>query len=155
MLFIALAVGLRRSMHPGRGDTWGPRLIAAMGAGLALAGIFVTDPGAGFPAGAPAGTPEMSWHGTLHDAGYVVVMLSWSAACLVFRSHVAALGQRGWARACVATLVVFLLSALPDAGSFTIRIVLATSMQFGLLAAVAAHIRACAVPSGVGATLAR
>lgn len=141
-LVIACAVGLRRGMRPGRGDTWGPRLIGGMGAGLVLAGVFVTDPGAGFPAGAPAGTPDMSWHGGLHEAGYVLVMLSWTAACLVFRAHFATYGQRGWARACIATLVaVFLVSGLPDPDSLPTRIVLATAMQFGLLAAVATRIK--------------
>jgi hypothetical protein len=71
---------------------------------LIVAGVFVTDAGAGFPAGAPAGAPEMSWHGALHEVGYLVVMLSWTAACFVFRRRFAALGQRGWARVCVATV---------------------------------------------------
>ena len=84
-LFVACAVGLRRVLHPGRAGTWGPRLVGALGAGLILAGVFVTDAGAGFPAGAPAGAPEMSWHGALHEVGYLVVMLTWTAACFVFR----------------------------------------------------------------------
>ncbi|HEV8560192.1 MAG TPA: DUF998 domain-containing protein [Actinophytocola sp.] len=141
-LFVACAVGLRRVLHPGPGGTWGPRLVGAVGAGLMVAGVFVTDAGAGFPAGAPAGAPEMSWHGALHDVGYVVVTLSWTTVCLVFRGRFAALGQRGWARACVAIVVAALvLSGWPDLDSFSIRIVISTAVQFGLVAAVAARLR--------------
>jgi hypothetical protein len=141
-LFVVCAVGLRHVLHPRQGGTWGPRLVAALGAGLMVAGVFVTDAGAGFPAGAPAGAPKMSWHGALHEVGYVVVMLSWTAACLVFRRRFAALGQRGWARACVATVAAALvLSGWPDLDSFTTRIVIATAVQFGFLAAVAARLR--------------
>ena len=141
-LFVACAVGLRHVLHPGPGGTWGPRLVGAVGAGLMVAGVFVTDAGAGFPAGAPAGAPETSWHGALHDVGYVMVTLSWTAACLVFRRRFAALGQRRWARACVATVVAALvLGGWPDLDSFSIRIVISTAVQFGLVAAVAARLR--------------
>jgi hypothetical protein len=141
-LFVACAVGLRRILHPGQAGTWGPRLVGALGAGLIVAGVFVTDAGAGFPAGAPPGTPEMSWHGALHEVGYVVVMVSWTAACFVFRRRFAGLGQRGWAQACVATVVAALvLSGWPDLDSFTTRIVIATAVQFGFVAAVAARLR--------------
>jgi hypothetical protein len=83
----------------------------------------------------------MSWHGALHEAAYLVATLSWAIACLVFRRRFAALGQRGWARGWVATLVAFLvLSAWPDPGSLPIRIVVATALQFGLVVAMAAHL---------------
>jgi Protein of unknown function (DUF998) len=141
-LFVACAVGLRRVLHRGRAGTWGPRLVGAFGAGMILAGVFVTDAGAGFPPGAPAGAPKLSWHGALHEVGYLVVLLSWTAACLVFRGRFAALGQRGWARACVATVAAALvLSGWPDPDSLSIRIVIATAVQFGLVAAVAARLR--------------
>jgi hypothetical protein len=140
-LFVACAAGFRRVLHPGRGGTWGPRLIRALGAGLIVAGVFVTDAGAGFPAGAPEGTPEMSWYGALHELGYVVVMLSWTAACFVLRSRFAAGGRRGWARACVTVVAaVLVISSWPDPDSFTIRVVIATAVQFGLIAAVAARL---------------
>src|SRR5688500_4672018 len=69
MLTIGGAVGLGRSLERGRLTRWACVLIALMGLGLVLAGVFVTDAGAGFPAGAPAGAPEMSWHGAVHQAG--------------------------------------------------------------------------------------
>src|SRR4030095_5432866 len=94
------------------------------------------------PAGAPAGAPDLSWHVSLHEVGYVVVLLSWTAACLVFRRRFAALGQRGWARACVVTVAAGLLAGgWADLDSFTIRIVIATAVQFGFVAAVAARLR--------------
>jgi hypothetical protein len=69
-------------------------------------------------------------------------MLSWTAACFVFRRRFAVLGQRGWARVCVVTVVAALvLSGWPDPDGFTTRIVIATAVQFALVAAVAARLR--------------
>ena len=68
---VACAVGMRRVLHPGPGGAWGPLLVGAFGVGLVIAGVFVVDPGAGFPPGAPAGAPErLSWHGILHEVGF-------------------------------------------------------------------------------------
>ncbi len=141
-LVMALAVGVRRVLHPGRGGTWGPRLVGAMGAGLVTAGVFVTDAGAGFPAGAPAGAPEMTWHGALHEVGYVVVMLSWTASCLVLRRRFRAAAEPGLARLCMASVIaVVAISAVPHLDSFTIRIAVATAVQFAFLGVVAARLR--------------
>jgi hypothetical protein len=54
-LYVACAVGMRRVLRHGRGATWGPRLVGALGVGLIMGGVFVTDPGAGFPPGARLG----------------------------------------------------------------------------------------------------
>jgi len=59
-LYVACAAGMRRVLRHGRGATWGPRLVGALGVGLIMGGVFVTDPGAGFPPGAPAGAPSRS-----------------------------------------------------------------------------------------------
>ena len=60
--------------------------------------------------------------------------------CFVFRRRFAAIGQRGWARACVATVVAALvLSGWPDLDTFTTRIV--TAVQFGFVAALATRLR--------------
>jgi hypothetical protein len=141
-LFVACSVGMRRVLHSGRGGSWGPRLIGAFGAGLIVAGVFTTDPGAGFPAGAPAGTPDISWHGALHEIGYVVVMLSWTAVCFVLWRRFTALKERGLSRLCVTTIVaVFMISAWPDLNSLSVRIVIATAIQFGLVAVWATRLR--------------
>lgn len=141
LLYVACAVGLRRVLHPDRGGTWGPRLVGAIGVGLVLAGVFVTDAGAGFPRGAPAGAPEMSWHGIVHEVGFGLVALSWTVACFVFRRRFAADNQRGWARGCVAIAVAGVaVAAWPDLDSISVRLVVATAIQFGFLTALAVHL---------------
>jgi hypothetical protein len=142
-LYVACAASVRRALRGGRGAIWGPRLVGLNGVGLILAGVFVTDAGAGFPPGAPAGAPEQSsWHGILHEVGFGVATLSWLAACFVFARHFAARRQRGWARACLAApVVVVVLVAWPDLDSLSVRLVLASAVQFGLLVAVAAQLR--------------
>src|SRR5688500_16313803 len=99
ILMVACAVGLRRALFPGRASTWGPILIGVFGLGLVGAGVFVTDPGYGYPPGAPSGVPTMpSWHGTLHNLVSPIVFGSLSAACFVFaRRYFAEPGSRVWA----------------------------------------------------------
>lgn len=142
LLYVACAAGMRRVLRPGRGGTWGPLLVGAVGVGLVLAGVFVTDAGAGYPPGAPAGAPEqISWHGILHEVGFTVALLSWTAACFVFMRRFAANKQRGWAGACVAAVVAALVvAAWPDIDSLSLRLVLTSAIQFGFVAALAAHL---------------
>ena len=60
-------------------------LISTYGLGLVSAGVFVTDPGFGYPPGAPSGVPTTgSLHGTLHTLVSLVVFVSVSIACFVF-----------------------------------------------------------------------
>ena len=56
VLNLLYAVGLWRRVHPGRGGTWGPILMALYGLGLVVVGILRTDPANGFPPGVPAAT---------------------------------------------------------------------------------------------------
>ena len=72
LLLVGAGLGLRRVT----GSRTVAVLTALMGAGLVIAGVFVTDPGAGFPAGAPAGAPTMSWHGAVHEVGFVLTQLA-------------------------------------------------------------------------------
>jgi hypothetical protein len=142
-LYLACAVGMWRVLHPGRGGTWGPVLVGVHGFGLVVAGVFVTDAGAGFPPGAPAGAPEqISWHGLLHEVGFIGASLSWTVACLVFLRRFAALGQWGWVAACVAAPVAVLAVDLwPDLDSLSLRLVVGSAISFGFVAALAAHLR--------------
>jgi hypothetical protein len=141
VLYVACAAGMRRVLYPGRGGTWGPLLIGANGIGLIVAGVFLTDAGAGFPPGAPAGAPEISWHGILHEVGAFVAFVSWTAACLVFMRRFAARKQRGWVAACLGTLVaVLVVTAWPDLDSLSLRLIVASAIQFGFVAALAAHL---------------
>lgn len=141
VLYVAFAVGMRRVLHPGRAGTWGPLLVGALGAGLILAGAFVTDAGAGFPPGAPDGAPQISWHGMLHEVGFVLATIGMIAGPLVFARRFAALKRRGWVAACIATTVaVVVVDAWPDLDSLSVRLLVASAILFGFLAAVAARL---------------
>jgi len=140
-LFLACAMGMRRVLRPGRGDTWGPRLVGILGAGLVMAGVFVADAGAGFPPGAPAGAPEISWHGVLHEIGFVLATLGTLAGCVVFAGRFAAKGQRGWVAACAASAVaIVVLAAWPDLDAVSVRLVVASAIMYGFVGALAAHL---------------
>jgi len=122
----------------GIGHTWVARLVKLTGIGLVGAGVFTAVPGAGFPAGAPAGMPDYSVHGILHEVSFGVVMLAWSATLVIlyrrFR-HESRLALQ------LATLAAFLtvlaLSTFPHADRFPVRTVLASGLQLGFLAAIA------------------
>jgi hypothetical protein len=132
-LYVVCAAGLHQVVP----SVWGPRLVALVGLGLVIAGVFVTDAGAGFPPGAPEGAPSMSWHGVLHELGFTVAIVAWTACCFVFRRRFAASGERRWARICIAAPVaVLLVIGWPDLDSLSVRLVVATAIQFGFFAAL-------------------
>ena len=96
--------------------------------------MFTADPGAGFPAGAPEGAPVLTWHGILHEASHLVVVVAWIALCFVLRTRFAGQGDRGWARACVAAVpIAIALVAFPHLDSFPVRIVVASVLQLGFV----------------------
>jgi len=137
-LFVACATGIRRVVRTGRGATWGPRLVGTLGVGLIISGVFVTDAGAGFPPGAPAGAPAMSWHGVLHEAGFVLAVPGMIAGCLVFARRFAALRWRRWVVGSAAVpAAALVLVAWPDLDGLSIRLLIATAILFGYVAAVA------------------
>ena len=109
VLVIAGAVGVRLALHPGRGGTWGPILLSVYGVGLIGAGIFVADPGAGFP----PGTPErvgMTREGLLHFAFGGIGFYGLIAACFVFARRFASRGRRAWALYSLFTGIAFFVS---------------------------------------------
>jgi len=62
-------------------------------------------------------------------------------ACFVFARRFAALGQRRWVGACVATAVaVLVVTSWPDLDNLSVRLVLASAIQFGFVAALAARL---------------
>src|SRR5215831_12514647 len=65
VLILGFAVGLRRVFHSGRGSVWGPLLLGVFGMSLIVAGLFVTDPSLGYPAGTYTHGPQ-TLHGTIH-----------------------------------------------------------------------------------------
>jgi hypothetical membrane protein len=116
LLVLLCAVGVRQALRGSPAGTWGPLLLGGYGAGLLAAGIFHPDPALGFPPGARAGMPPLSWHGALHAVAFNVAFLSLIAACFVFARRFFATGQRAFAACCVAAGVLpLLLIALSSA----------------------------------------
>jgi hypothetical membrane protein len=140
-LCVAFAAGMRQRLRSESSGTWGPRLFALQGLGMILAGVFLTDAGAGFPPGAPAGAPEISWHGILHEVGAMLSFLGMLGGFLVFARGFAVREQRGWALACVATVVaVIVVVGWPDLDTLSVRLVIASAIEFAFLAALAARL---------------
>jgi hypothetical protein len=148
-LCLCTAVGLQRALGVGMSAIWGPRLVGAFGCGLIATGIFVADPGAGFPAGAPAGAPEhLSWHAVLHELGFAIAQLSSIAACVVLARWFARHAQRGSALLCIAAAIsAVVIAAWPNLETLSLRLVCATTIEFALVAGVSARVlRGAAVP---------
>jgi hypothetical protein len=146
LMVIACAAGVRRALVGGRRATWGPFLIAIYGAGMIGAGLFVADPMNGFPAGAPAGRPQViSAHGMLHIAAAGVGFLCFVAACFVLARRFASQRRRGWTAFSMATGVVFLAAfAGLASGSGSPVVVIAfwaaLLLAWAWLAALSAHL---------------
>jgi len=95
LLTVVGASGLRRALRGAPGGVWAPRLVGATGVGLVAAGALVMDPGAGFPVGAPADLPLLSWHAYGHMVAGTVSFTSLIAACAVLGHHLTRTGHRG------------------------------------------------------------
>jgi hypothetical protein len=139
---IAAAVGIGRALAGSRGGTWGPRLVAGYGLGLAAAGAFVADPMNGFPLGTPDGRPaHPSLHGTLHIVSGGLGFLCLIAATFVLAGTFARAGENRWAWFSRVTGVVFAAGFAGVAtGSSSAPIILgfwvAVALAFAWLAAV-------------------
>ena len=86
LLLIVFAVGLRANVRTGPGRVWGPRWVGLAGACLLAAGVFVTDPGPGYP---PGVEPTTSWHGTVHSIAGPLVFLALAMTAFTFARRVA------------------------------------------------------------------
>ena len=139
MLVIGGGIGLGRTLETGRLARWGTTLIVLMGIGLVVAGVFVTDPGAGFPEGAPEGAPVMSWHGAVHEVGFVLTQVAFVAGGIVLAVRFGRNRQRGWMVACAAAvLAAVLVAALGDPETLALRLVVSAAIELGLISALAA-----------------
>lgn len=129
VLNLLYAVGLWRTLHPGRGGTWGPLLIGAYGVGLVTVGVFRTDPANGYPPGVPAAT-HPSWHGAIHALGGLFVFVTLAAALIVLSRAFRAGPQRGWATYCLASATAILVVFF---GGFTQPALAARTLRLGVL----------------------
>lgn len=142
LLFLVAAVGLRRTLSPGPASVWGPRLIGAFGAALIVGGVFVADPGLGFPPGTPEGVAdELSWHGMVHSAAPVVGFLALSVACFVFARRSLRLGERRWAAWSIFTgISIQVLGTMSSASLNFIPLWIAMVLGFGWASAQVARL---------------
>ncbi|MBB5869259.1 hypothetical protein F4553_002638 [Allocatelliglobosispora scoriae] len=97
-LTVAGAVGARRVLRGGKAGTWGPILLAVIGLGMLIAGVFRMDAADGFPIGTPAGVPTtMSSEAMLHNLGGSLSFFSMIALCFVLARRFTVRGERAWA----------------------------------------------------------
>jgi len=150
-LVIGFAIGLRRVLHTGRGSTWGPILLGIFGLCLIGAGIFVTDPGLGYPH--EASTITLTVHGTIHNLITLVAFISLPAACFVLaRRDAADPAVRGWAWYAIATgllvaaffVLTGVVEALGGPAGFTQRI--AIIVGWGWIALLAIRLMGKPIP---------
>jgi hypothetical membrane protein len=142
LLTVACAVGMRRVLRGGRAGTWAPLLVGGYGVGLVSAGFFTPDPGVGFPPGAPAGMPAMTWHSLVHAVSGTGAFVSLIVAAFLLARRYAAAGQRAWAGYCAGTGIVTIpLVMWPSTAGAGIRLAIAAVLAWTLIAATAARLR--------------
>jgi hypothetical membrane protein len=140
ILLIGTGIGLRRASERSAGSTWTAVLVALMGVGLVIAGVFVVDAGAGFPAGAPEGAPEYSWHGIVHEVGFILTQLAFVALTILVAARFARGRQWGWMIAGLLVLVVAV--GVVPAGppeTMAIRMLVSAAIELGFVAVLAAR----------------
>jgi hypothetical protein len=122
-LMMLFAVGVSRAVSP-----WTGRLVGLFGAGLVLAGVFVTD---------SAPTDVSTWHGKAHTIVSVVVFVALAAACFTAARWRPTPAWRRWCRTVgVAVPVLFVLAGgIASATGVLQRVYLTVS--FAWLAALA------------------
>jgi hypothetical protein len=106
LLVTALAIGLRWTLAGSRGSIGGPVLLGLFGLTLLVAGAFTTDPGFGYPVGAPE---VHTTHGTIHGFAGLAVFTLLPAACFVMAWHFATEGSRRWMGYSIAVGVALLV----------------------------------------------
>ncbi|WP_328523069.1 DUF998 domain-containing protein [Kribbella sp. NBC_00359] len=139
ILACVFAVGLRRSLHGGRGAKWAPRFTSLFGIGLIAGGVFPPDPALGYPVGTPDEIPsEFSWHGTLHAFAPPLAFTALVVVSLILAARFRADGRTAWAAFSAASGVVSLvLSAWPDQDTSSWRLAISVLIGFQWFTAVA------------------
>jgi len=126
ILTLGFAIGLRQVLHSGKGSVWGPILLGFFGLLLVIAGIFVTDPGQGYPVGvAPLANP--TGHGVIHALCGLAIFITLPIATFVMiRRFAGDPNWRGW-------VLYSLLTGLIMIASFVISQWLGAMDQNGTL----------------------
>ena len=104
---IAFSVALRRTLPGSRGGRAVPVLVGAFGVGVLLAGVFPSDPIAGFPVGMPTPTTP-SLRGMLHLMTSGIGFLALAAAMVVMAARYATEHRRARATFSVVAAVALL-----------------------------------------------
>ncbi|HWR86163.1 MAG TPA: DUF998 domain-containing protein [Rhodoglobus sp.] len=113
-------------------------LVGLMGAALVISGVFVADAGAGFPAGAPEGAPRLSWHGAVHEVGFLLTQLAFVALTVVLAVRSGRARRRGWMIASIAALLAAVgVVAVGAPETMAIRLVASSAVELGFVAALA------------------
>ncbi len=138
LLLIGGGVGLGSVLGPERLTRWASVLVVLMGVGLVLAGVFVTDAGAGFPEGAPLGEPQTSWHGALHELGFVLTQVAFVVLAIVLAVRFWRGDQHRWAAGCgVAVVAAVVVAAVGNPETLAIRLVVSAALELGLVSVLA------------------
>ncbi len=139
VLVLGFSFGLRRVLRPGRGSVWGPILLGVFGLALVAAGLFVTDPGLGYPLGEHGSGPQ-TLHGTIHGLAGLVTFSSLTAASFVMaRSFAGNPSWKGWTLYSIVTGVLvagffvasLVVSALDQSGNAPIGLLQRISILVG------------------------
>lgn len=136
-LSIAFGVGVRRVL--GRGVA--APLVWGYGAGLTVTGLFLVDPGAGFPLGTPLDASGMSWHGAVHAVAPPFAFACLAGLCGWFARWFARRGRPGWAAYSVLTALAALLLIFLPGGGGSVRSALAVALTSAWLTGVAVLLR--------------
>jgi hypothetical membrane protein len=107
VMSIAFSVALRRTLPGRRGGRAVPVLVGAFGVGVLLAGVFPSDPIAGFPVGMPTPTTP-SLRGMLHLMTSGIGFLALAAAMVVMAVRYATEHRRARAAFSVVAAVALL-----------------------------------------------
>lgn len=93
-LMLVSALGLRVAIAGTRGSIGAPVLLGMFAIAMLVAGVFTTDPGLGYPVGAPE---VHTTHGTIHGFAGLAVFTLLPAAAFVMAWHFAATRAARWA----------------------------------------------------------
>jgi hypothetical protein len=122
---LCFAMGLRWTLSGGKGGVSIPVTFGAFGVSLILAGVFVTDPGLGYPPGIT--TTQSTTHGEAHNMAGLIMFASLAAAAFLMAKRLT--GRPGW----TAWPLYSRLTGLLVFAFFVTSIVLATMEESGSL----------------------